>query len=74
MKPILMILASILVLSGCESKPPPNQPAIEVWKSPTCSCCSKWVSHLRDNGFTVSVHLRARSACPANSRLAIPRS
>jgi hypothetical protein len=24
---------------------------IEVWKSPTCGCCSDWVQHLRDNGF-----------------------
>ena len=28
---------------------------IQVYKSPTCGCCSKWVSHLEDNGFTVLV-------------------
>lgn len=27
--------------------------AIEVWKSPTCGCCSAWVSHLEDAGFSV---------------------
>jgi hypothetical protein len=26
-----------------------------VYKSPTCGCCSKWVEHLRENGFQVSV-------------------
>ena len=26
---------------------------IEVWKSPTCGCCSGWVDHLRENGFEV---------------------
>jgi len=28
---------------------------IQVYKTPTCGCCAKWVDHLRDNGFTVSV-------------------
>jgi hypothetical protein len=26
---------------------------IEVYKSPTCKCCAKWVDHMRANGFTV---------------------
>ena len=24
-----------------------------VYKSPTCGCCNKWVSHLQENGFEV---------------------
>ena len=28
-------------------------PLIEVYKSPTCGCCSKWVEHMRASGFTV---------------------
>lgn len=28
-------------------------PAITVYKSPTCGCCSKWVDHLEENGFEV---------------------
>jgi hypothetical protein len=27
---------------------------VEVYKSPTCGCCDKWVDHMRDNGFTVN--------------------
>jgi hypothetical protein len=27
---------------------------VTVYKSPTCGCCSKWVEHLRANGFTVT--------------------
>jgi len=27
--------------------------SIEVWKSPTCGCCGKWVEHLEANGFAV---------------------
>ena len=30
-----------------------NAQEITVYKSPTCSCCEKWIQHLRDNGFTV---------------------
>lgn len=26
---------------------------ITVYKSPACGCCSKWVDHLKENGFTV---------------------
>lgn len=30
--------------------------SVEVWKSPSCGCCTKWVSHLEDNGFNVISH------------------
>ena len=30
-------------------------PVAEVFKTPTCGCCGKWVEHLRANGFTVNV-------------------
>ncbi len=26
---------------------------ITVYKSPTCGCCKKWITHLEDNGFKV---------------------
>ena len=29
---------------------------VDVYKSPTCGCCDKWVDHMRDNGFTVNTH------------------
>jgi hypothetical protein len=28
-------------------------PVVEVYKSATCGCCSKWVEHLQTHGFTV---------------------
>jgi hypothetical protein len=30
-----------------------GEPKIHVHKSPTCGCCTKWVAHLRENGFEV---------------------
>lgn len=35
--------------------PQSQQAAVEVYKSPTCGCCSKWIDHLRQHGFSVSV-------------------
>ncbi len=28
---------------------------MHVYKTPTCGCCSKWVDHMRQAGFTVTV-------------------
>ena len=28
-------------------------PAVHVYKTPTCGCCTKWIDHLRSNGFEV---------------------
>jgi hypothetical protein len=30
--------------------------SIEVWKSPTCGCCGKWVKHLEEKGFAVKAN------------------
>jgi hypothetical protein len=30
---------------------------LEVYRSPTCGCCSKWVDHLKQNNFTVKDHV-----------------
>jgi hypothetical protein len=29
-------------------------PQVSVVKTPTCGCCSKWIEHLKANGFTVT--------------------
>ncbi|MDA8127131.1 MAG: DUF411 domain-containing protein [Betaproteobacteria bacterium] len=34
----------------------PATPVIDVYKSPTCGCCNKWIDHLKANGFTVRSH------------------
>ena len=31
----------------------PAGPLVEVFKTPTCGCCSLWVEHMRKNGFNV---------------------
>ena len=49
-----------LVLAACGQKEPPTTeasdwPTAMVYKSPTCGCCTKWVDHLRENGFAVQI-------------------
>ena len=31
------------------------KPSMIVYKDPSCGCCSKWVDHMKSNGFDVSV-------------------
>ena len=38
-------------------------PSITVYKDPSCGCCTKWVAHLRANGYTPVV--RDRTGMPA---------
>ena len=46
-------IAVIVAARTTASQQTAGGPLVEVFKSPTCGCCSKWVEHLRANGFTV---------------------
>jgi len=50
-------------------------PVVEVWKSPTCGCCAKWVDHMRQSGFRVETHdtdavdaVKDEAGVPGNAR------
>lgn len=45
---------------------------VVVYKSPTCGCCKKWVSHMRENGFSVEVH-EQYNVTPVKDKYAVPR-
>ncbi len=66
-RPILALSVALLwstpVFAAAET-------AIEVWKSPTCSCCGAWVKHLEANGFIVTVNAVESSALAAIKRQA----
>ncbi|MGB0712588.1 MAG: DUF411 domain-containing protein [Gammaproteobacteria bacterium] len=49
------ILTSLLLGGTLLSAPAmaDEQQTIMVYKTPTCGCCTKWVSHLRNSGFEV---------------------
>ena len=52
------LLVAVMVMSAAfvhaEQKTTPKVPLITVYKSPTCGCCEKWITHLRKQGFDVS--------------------
>lgn len=52
------VLASLGLFAFTRLQPDAAQaegdlPVVQVYKSPTCGCCSKWVDYLRTEGFTV---------------------
>jgi hypothetical protein len=51
-------LHSLLLIAVLGSAPVLAQSSapVEVFKSPYCGCCGKWVEHLRQNGFEVKTH------------------
>lgn len=51
-------LHSLLLIAVLGSAPvlAQSSAAVEVFKSPYCGCCGKWVEHLRQNGFQVNTH------------------
>jgi hypothetical protein len=51
------ILGALLIAVAAPSVwAAPDAPVVDVYKSPTCGCCSKWIDHLKANGFTVRSH------------------
>ena len=50
---LALVVASITVY-GLNRKDGAAAPEITVYKSATCGCCKKWVSHLRNAGFKVT--------------------
>lgn len=42
------------VSRGCAAVPQVAG-SMDVYKDPSCGCCTKWVEHMRANGFTVAV-------------------
>ncbi|OYY59459.1 MAG: metal-binding protein, partial [Hydrogenophilales bacterium 28-61-11] len=49
----------------------PDQLTVDVYKSPTCGCCSKWVDHLKANGFKVRSH-DTHDVVAHKARLGVP--
>ena len=52
---------AVVVAAACLGAVPLAQtkpaagPALSVYKTPTCGCCSKWVEHMKKAGFEVTV-------------------
>ena len=46
---------------------------LTVYKSPWCGCCTGWVKHMRDNGFSVVVKER-EDLSPIKSQYGVPEN
>lgn len=46
-------IAALALIGVVAAQQKPAGPLVEVFKSPTCGCCSQWVEHMRKAGFTV---------------------
>ena len=70
------LLALSLGMSGTAAAVQrPNESAVQVFKSPTCGCCSKWVDHMRSAGFAVTVQdLPDADLQKLKRKLGIPQS
>lgn len=45
--------------------------SVDIYKSPYCDCCEKWVEHMRKSGFTVEVH-DVNDVAAARKKLRMP--
>lgn len=55
---------------GRAAKPTPTLTSVEVWKGPSCGCCTDWIEHLQANGFSVLAHDEGNTE--ARARLGMP--
>lgn len=46
----------LLLLVGAGSAWAQSATQVEVFKSPYCGCCEKWIEHMQKNGFKVNAH------------------
>lgn len=49
-----------------------EEASVKVHKDPNCGCCSGWVQHLRDAGFSVQVE-ETSDLGPVRARLGVPK-
>ena len=48
-----LALLGLVAAAWAQAAPAPQ---VEVFKNPYCGCCGKWVEHMRQAGFQVTVH------------------
>lgn len=74
-KQLLWVLGGIVLLAGGAflSQKPAVATELVVYKSPSCGCCTEWVKHMQDNGFTVKVHDQ-NDVSPIKKQAGVPRN
>jgi hypothetical protein len=67
----LSILATLLMLGATAVVQAQAAELVDVYKSPYCGCCGKWVAHMEKNGFKVNIH-EVSDVPGARKKLGIP--
>ena len=62
---------SVAGASAAHRTPALSGPAIVVYKSPSCGCCTKWVEYLQARGFQVTAH-DVDDVSPTKHRYGVP--
>lgn len=69
------LLATLVAVAAPAAQQPGALPAVHVYKTPTCGCCSKWVEHMRHAGFTVKAEDVSQEALQQmKTKLGVPDS
>jgi hypothetical protein len=50
---IVAATVGIISIGAQQAKQATPKQSVTVYKTPTCGCCSKWVDHMKSNGFDV---------------------
>jgi hypothetical protein len=77
---MLNTILAVLLIAGLTAAPAAPQPAaghqsdhVTVYRIKSCGCCSKWMDHLRANGFTVTEQVvETREAAPPRAKVPEP--
>ncbi len=60
----------VVAVLGLPGRAIAEELSIQVWKSPTCGCCNDWITHLEENGFSVTKY--DEGSYEAMKRLGVP--
>jgi hypothetical protein len=73
----IILIAPILYLAspalGQSHAAGSKLPTMTVYKNPSCGCCSKWIEHVEQYGFTVKMYT-TKNADALKDRLGVPEN
>ena len=74
-KPMIVALVAAAAAAGgavfATQSRGPQGPLMVVYKSPTCGCCTAWVTHVKKAGFRVEIH-DTLAVEPVKTRWGVP--
>lgn len=67
------VVATLVALAGAHGAGAQGGTPIAVFKSPTCGCCTKWVEHLKANGFAATA-TNLDDMAPVKAKHGVPKA